>query len=254
MKKTEAPETPEAATEVPEAPPKSRRLERLLLGFIQFGVFGGLAVALCVGGFFLFRKMLLERYVERELGYPCEIGQFEFNAGKSMVELRDVVIWNIDPYPVLPLAKVRRFRLEWDPTLSKEFPRQLRLLEIELDELTLVRLDGNKFNILDFVEAVIKAWGSGPAESGVEANVAGTPTASALHIDECWLLWDYLVALDQEVKGGKRMEVLVEYEGYHKDVTSIREITDPAIKVAKGEVDGFYFFNYVGDSLRALMD
>lgn len=200
------------------------------------------------GGFFLFRGTLLERYIEKELGYPCDVTEFDLDPGRALIELRDVVIWNNDPYPKIPLAKIRRFRMEWDPAFSKQFPRKLRLLEVELDELTLVRLDGNQFNILEFVEAIIKAWGAestGPRPEGSQA--------SGLLIDECWLFLDTLIALDQEVKGGKRMEVLVEYEDYQRNVTRIRQITDPAIKIAKDEVNGFYFFNYFGDALRALI-
>ena len=130
---------------------------------------------------------------------------------------------------------------------SQQFPKQLRLLEVELDTLTLIRLDGNRFNILYFVEALVQAWGS---DADLESE---NTTREPLHIEECWLLWDTLVALDEEVEGGKRMEVLVEYEAHHENVSRIRDITDPAIKTAKDEVDTFYFFNYLGDSLRSLL-
>lgn len=196
----------------------------------------------------MFKDQFLARYFTSKTGYFCEIKGFDLNPLKSMIELHDVTIWNVDPYPKIPLAEVKRIRVEWDFRESFRLPRKLRLLEIEIDELTLIRLDGNQFNIPGFVEAIIRAWESSP-----ETSDSVTSGSGVVEIGECWLYWDYLIAMDEEVKSGKRMEVLLDYEEYLQNVSRIHEITDPAIKTAKDQVESFYFFNYMGDSIRSLL-
>ena len=242
---------------------KPNRLTGWVVGVVQSLVMVGVVVALVMAGVLLFRRTFLERYLEKATGYPWQVESFDLDPRCSMIELHGVTVGNIAPYPQMPLAKVRRIRLEWDPSASQQFPRRLRLLEIEVDQLTLIRLDGNRFNVLSFVEALVRAWGSEPTPTrSASAEVAeggakpqpGARVRDSLLIDECWLIWDTLIALDEEAKGEKRKEVLIHYEGYQKNVSRIREITDPAIKVAKEEVDTFYFFNYLGDSIRGLLD
>lgn len=207
---------------------------------IQMLVMTSILVGLLVLGFSLFRKTMLERYFTEKTGYVCEVESFDFDPWVSLVELHNLKIYNKEPFPNIPLGEIRCIRLEWDPSEIRYFPKHLRLLEIEIQSLTLIRLEGNQFNILDFVEDIVSVWGN-------KSDV------SQLRIDECWVSWDYIVTLDDEHRNKKRMELLLEYEGFHQNVTSIREITDPPMALAKGEVDGFYFFNYITDSVKGLL-
>ncbi|MEQ9825146.1 MAG: hypothetical protein ABQ298_12255 [Puniceicoccaceae bacterium] len=210
------------------------------------GVLAAVGFALCMGGVMLFREPLLERHIEYKTGYRCDIGKVVMDPRRSMLELRDMTIWNKAPYPEGPLAQVRRLRAEWHPGASRHFPKRLRLLELELDSLTVIRRSGNHFNVLEFVEALVDAWGSPPERHQPE------DPEHALHIEEVWVLWDQLIAVEAESSEGKRMEVLLEYEASHSDVTRIHEVSDPAIQVARKHVDRFYMFSYLMDALRNL--
>ena len=217
-----------------------KRLPKLVLGGIQLLILSLVMGVLAMLGLMLFRQPMLERYLREKTGYICTIGSFDFDPKASYIELHNVTIWNRDPFPHVPLGKVTRARLEWNPTDWGTFPRKLKLLDLDVQSITIIRLNGNRFNILDFVEAVDRAWGS--------KSDAPTP----LQIEESRICWDYVVTLDEE-KAGRRMELLLEYKGEHHHVTRLAEITDPPMELAKSEVDGFFFFNYLGDSLKNLL-
>ena len=220
--------------------PTPKRLPRLVLGTIQLLVLSLVLGVLTMIGVMLFRQPMLERYLREKTGYICTIGSFDFDPKASYFELHDVTVWNRDPFPHVPLGEVRRVRLEWRPGDWGEFPCKLKLLDLDIRSITIIRLNGNRFNVLDFVEAVDRAWGG------------ESDTPASLQIDVSRISWDYVVTLDEE-KAGRRMEVLLEYKGEHHNVTRLAEITDPPMDLAKSEVDGFYFFNYLGDSIKNLL-
>jgi hypothetical protein len=224
----------------PATPAQPKTLSKLVVGGTQLLVLTGVLAVIVTIGIMMFRRPVLEQYLQDKTGYTCTIGSIDFDPKISLIELHNLTIWNKDPYPHVPLGEVRRVRLEWNPLQLPYFPKKLRLLEIEVQSITLIRLDGNRFNILDFVEAVKNAWGRDSGET-------------SLNIDESWIQWDYIIALDAEKKDGKRMEVLIDYEGNHQHVTRIRELTDPPMELAKAQVDGFYFFNYLGDRIMSLL-
>jgi len=48
------------------------------------------------------------------------------------------------------------------------------------------------------------------------------------------------------------MELPLAYNAELEEVTEIRQITDPPMQMAKGQIDGFYFINYLNDQLKGL--
>ena len=211
-----------------------------MVGGIQLLVLTAVLGILVLTGIMLFRQTMLERYLFEKTGYTCTMESFDFNPKAAYLELHHVTIWNHDPYPHTPLSEVRRVRLEWNPADFPNFPSKLKLLDIDIQSITVIRLNGNRFNILDFVEAVDRAWGGDDTPS------------SSLQIDESRIRWDYVITLDEEKKNGRRMELLLDYFGEHRNVTMLTQITDPPMELAKSKVDGFYFFNYLEDSISNL--
>ena len=229
----------ESGKPVPEKLPSSRSFSKLLIGGAQVLLLIAVLGILAILGMMLFRQSMLERYLYKKTGYTCTIEGFDFDPKGSYLELHNVTIWNHDPYPHTPLSEVRRVRLEWAPAEFPDFPSKLKLFDIDVQSITVIRLNGNRFNILDFVEAIDRAWGGDDNAS------------SSLRIDECRVRWDYVITLDEE-KDGRRMELLLEYSGEHQNVTRLTQITDPPMELAKSKVEGFYFFNYFEDSVRNL--
>ncbi|MCG8527716.1 MAG: hypothetical protein MI748_15145 [Opitutales bacterium] len=215
------------------------RLSRAVLGAIQFGTLLFLLWSIIFLGVLLFRKPALENYFYKKTGYTCTISDFEFEPRSASIVLHDVVIWNKHPFPSKPLGELSRVRLDWNILNTHKFPKKLRLLEVEIERLTVIRADGNRFNVIDFVEAIVQAWGKGSGRT-------------KLAIDECHVQWDYIVTEDSESKKGKRMELLMDYDAYHTNVESIRDLTNPPMLLAKDKIDGFYFFNFLNDKIESV--
>lgn len=210
---------------------------RVFVGMTQFSLMIGLLGLLIFVGFLLFRRPVLERYFEKKTGYECQIEGFDLDLRDASIELSGIEIFNVAPFPRIPLGKIRRARLEWETIETGSFPKLLNLLDIEIESITVIRLDGNEFNFYGFVEALVQAWGQ---------SSGGTP----LQIKACSLRVDSLIAIDEEREEEKKLIVQMDYFWEGENIASVREITDPAMEIAKEEVDRFYLVNYVKDGIK----
>jgi hypothetical protein len=223
--------------------PKSKKSTpgdaRWLLLFTQCAILGCVALGLLYGGSHLFGARLLERYFTGKTGYPCSIETMRWNPWKGMLQLEGVTVSNLDPYPPGVLSRITRIRAEWHPWKTIDFPHFLRLLEVEVDFIHVVRIRGNRFNVYEFGDTLGTAW----------ARPAGVP-AKPMLIDEVWIYWEYLIATDREDPSARRVELLMDYEARHLQVDHVPEFTTGPAVEARKRLRGFYMFRVLGDGIR----
>jgi hypothetical protein len=157
--------------------------------------------------------------------------------------LGEVVIREKAPFPDEPILQVRCLRVEWDLKDTPLFPRKLRLLEVEIESATLIRMKGNRFNVDRFADVMLTVWGRRPQES-----------PRPFRIEEAWICLDRLSAMTHASPDYRRAHFDLAYERFHEEVGSIRELTAPLENESREKVKRFFLFPYLGDAFRSVWD
>lgn len=157
--------SPEDSPEAPPAPPRRRRLVRVL-------AWAGLAFAVLVLAGFLAApplvKSLIETQVAAKLGRKVSVGAVRINPLLLAVELSDFHLREADGATDFVAFERLRVDLELE-SLFRRAP-VLREIRLENPRVRLVRLEGNRYNFSDVVDRLAVAPQARPAEPSEPAR------------------------------------------------------------------------------------
>ncbi len=224
-----------ATPDIPPTPPKSRPL---LVRFVQMVLMLVVLTVFAGGGVYLFKERVLEYYLRFKTGYRTDVGDMQLDLLNGNLQVFDLTVYNPPYLPIEILGVIEYAELRWQPRDILQFPKKLDYLEAEVSSVTIIRMEGNRFNIHDLVGAVTHAWAG-----------AQTSAESSMFFKQAIIRFNYVVAYDQKSDYEERFEQLIDYQAEHLNVTRLSELYRPVIRTVRDEIDGFYFINYLLESL-----